>query len=104
MAALAGACLWLSFGIVDHPGLGRGLAFALCGSLHGIAVHGLLRLFPVRRWALPLAGLLCGPVPLAAVLALGRQAEERGGVLVLAALIGLWIGLLEAARRTASAS
>jgi hypothetical protein len=80
------------------PGEGRIGPFVV-GAFYGTVVLGLIRLFPIARWAYPLAGLLAGPVPLALLLRNDDlNADERGGFWLLTTLLGLAIGLLELTR------
>jgi hypothetical protein len=72
---------------------------ALVGAVYALCVHGLMGLFGVRRWGWAVAGFLAGPVPLA-ILSTPKpeEAGERAGILLLAALFGLLIGLVRWAR------
>ncbi len=97
-SALAGAFFLLTLGRVTEPGQANRLALLLLGGLYGVGVVGLIRLFRVAPWAYPLAGLFCGPVPLALVLNRNMGGDERGGLWILSALLGLLIGALEWAR------
>lgn len=71
----------------------------LVGAVYGLAVLGLIRLFGTRSFGYPVAGLLAGPLP--AALMIGARAAEgdRAGVLLAGSLLGLFVGLLEWARR-----
>jgi hypothetical protein len=73
---------------------GTGLLGLVVGWLYGIVVGGLMRLFRVPRWAYPLIGLLCGPVPLAVLMKSTSTEDERGAVL-LGLLAGLALGFVE---------
>jgi len=98
-AGLAGAFFVLAAGRVSEPGEPNRLELLGLGWLYGVAVLGLVRCFPVASWGLPLAGLLCGPVPAALLLPAADLAEDERCVLwLLCALLGLLIGALECAR------
>jgi hypothetical protein len=95
-AALAGALLAFTLAAASDgqaPSLVRGLWAAPFGALFGIAVRGLLRLFPVAPAAFPAAGLLSA-LALASLLDHG-DAEGPGGTLLVAAIFGLLLGWLE---------
>ena len=98
-AGLAGAFLFLTLCRAANPTadwLGALILASISGWLYGVGVLGLVRLFRVARWALPLAGLLAGPVPLALLFQGGKDSgDDRIGLCVLAALLGILIGLLE---------
>ena len=97
--ALAGGFLGLAvFRVGDPAQPGAGLGGLVVGWLYGLAVTGLIRLFRVDPWAFPLVGLFCGPVPLALLVGADSTAEDRSGWLVLSALLGVLIGVLEWAR------
>lgn len=85
-------------GSAPLPGLAVG------GALYGLAVLGLIRLFPVRGWGLPVAGLLCGPVPISLLAGRGGEPGERFGVALIFAGLGLLLGLLEWARQSRAES
>ena len=76
------------------------LVVLLIGWLYGVAVLGLIRLFRVARWAYPLVGILCGPVPAGILFARSVSEEQWGGTLVLTAVGGLFVGTIEAARES----
>ena len=82
------------------PG-GHRIAGLVVGWLYGISVWGLMRLLPVPRGWSWLAGIFAGPIPLALLMPNGNTADERGVILV-GAVVGLLLGLLEVAhaRRT----
>ena len=65
------------------------------GAVYGLAVLGLMRLFGTRKGGHAVAGLLAGPLPAALLLGAAEGQEERGGLLLAGALLGLLIGLLE---------
>lgn len=75
------------------------LAVALLGAVYALAVHGLMSLFGVRRWGWVVAGILCGPLP-AALLASASpdKADERGGAILVALILGILLGLVRWAR------
>jgi hypothetical protein len=79
-------------------GVGDGLPSAflglLIGWLYGYAVLGLIRAFRVSPSFYWLVGILCGPVPFV-FLAGGVAKEDRGGIVVLTAVFGLVVGLVE---------
>lgn len=79
------------------------LGSMVLGALMGAAVVGLIRLFRVAPWGYPVAGVLCGPIPLVLLLAGKAKEGELFGVWLLGAVFGLLIGLLEAARVRRSA-
>ena len=98
-ASLAGLSLALATALASGARPGQCLGAMLLGVFSGLVVLGLIRLFPVARWAYPIAGMLVGPLlPLALT---GRQAggDERGAVWLLGALFGVVVGLLEWARQ-----
>lgn len=69
---------------------------AVIGALYGLAVLGLIRLLQPRRWGYLIAGLLAGPVPAAVlVMPMSEKSDDRAGLWVAAALLGLAIGLME---------
>ena len=78
----------------EHPPPGS----LLMGGLYGLGVLGLMRLFPVARWAYPFTGFICGPVPL--VLFRDAPREDVQGLVALTALFGIVLGFLEWARLT----
>lgn len=77
-----------------EEGVLAGLPGLLIGWLYGYAVLGLIRAFRVTPGFYWLVGILCGPVP-AVFLVGGMDKEDRGGVVVLTALFGLVVGLIE---------
>ena len=94
MPGLAGACLGLMLAGVTSENsnpLG-GLPF---GWLYGVAVGGLIRLFPVKPGAFPLVGLIAGPVPFLILFGSSSSLEDRGGAVLASGFLGLVIGLLE---------
>jgi hypothetical protein len=94
---LTGALLALVLGRLRDPDSSRTLLL-LAGGAYAIVLLGLIRLFPVARWAWPIVGLLCGPVP-AALFWFGAVAsEERLAFCLASALLGLLVGAIEAAR------
>lgn len=100
-ASLTGLCTGFALGGIEG-GLGGGLAGALIGALYALAVLGLIRCFrivPGLYWA---AGLVCGPVPLVLV-SQDVSKEDVGGLLLLAALFGALVGLIEWAHARHSA-
>lgn len=101
-AMYTGALFLIVVGRVSDPSAGAKalLALALLGALYGLGVLGLMRVFGVQRWGLAVAGLLAGPVPAVVFLTAQTPAEDRGGLLVLGALLGLFLGLLEWNRTT----
>jgi len=66
------------------------------GWLYGVAVAGLIRCLSVPSGWYWLAGLFAGPIPFALLTPDSTPAKERGVILV-GALLGLLIGLLETA-------
>lgn len=97
-AMLAGAFFTLALSQLASPD-GTRIGGLLVGSLYGMAVVGLIRLFRVAPWGSWFAGLLCGPVPAALILPRGGDPSDRAGLWLLTALLGLLIGGLEHARR-----
>ncbi len=99
-AMLAGSLYLLTVvGITaQKPGPAAGLGLLLLGAALGLAILALIRLFGTSRWGFPVAGLLAGPVPLILLFTPRIAQGERGGVVLLGALLGLAIGLLEWAR------
>jgi len=96
-SALAGGFMLLSLGRAAEPSASR-IGLLVVGALIGVSVCGLIRLFRVTGWGLPLAGFFAGPVPTALVLTDSSGPDERGGLILVAALFGVLIGLLEWAR------
>ena len=80
------------------------LPMLLVGAIYGLGVLGLVRLFPVQRWGLAVAGMLCGPIPTALMMGKGGGGDDRGGAILATAVLGLLIGLLEWARQARSKS
>ncbi len=73
----------------------------LFGAIYGVGVLLLLRLFAVRSWGLAVAGMLCGPFPLAVLTSpSATNAEQWGGGVAAGILLGLLVGLLEWARQS----
>ena len=95
-AGLAGAFFALTI-LAKEPGASR-IGLLLAGWLLGVAIVALIRLFKVAPWAYPLAGLVCGPVPVALITWSSAEPEEWFGVWLLCALLGALIGTLELAR------
>jgi len=93
-AALAGGFFALVVLRASEPEASR-LALLVLGGLYGIGVRGLMRLFRVAPFALPIAGLVAGPVPIALVMGASWSSDDRGGALVLGAVLGLVVGVLE---------
>ncbi|MDX1385383.1 MAG: hypothetical protein R3190_17145 [Thermoanaerobaculia bacterium] len=98
-AGLAGAFFALAAGRVAEPAEANRLQLLGLGWLYGVVVLGLIRIFPVAPWGRPLAGLLCGPVPVVLVLPADLTEDERLAGWLLGALLGLVIGALECARQ-----
>ncbi len=76
------------------------------GALYGLAVLGLVRLVGAKTWGLPIAGVIAGPAPVALLAAASAPQSDRGAMLVIGALLGLFIGLLDwnrASRRAGEA-
>lgn len=96
-AGLAGGFVLLAAGASSDAAQ---IVLLLIGWLYGVAILGLIRLFRVARWAYPIVGMLCGPIPSAVLFARHMGDEEWGGTAVVMALGGLVIGLLEAARES----
>ncbi|MEW6072519.1 MAG: hypothetical protein AB1726_08000 [Planctomycetota bacterium] len=46
-------------------------------------------------WCYPWVGLLCGPVPAALLWPASTPDPDRGGLLLMGALLGLFVGLVE---------
>jgi hypothetical protein len=72
------------------------IAGLVVGWLYGITVLVLMRLLPVPAGWYWLAGMFAGPLPIALLMPAGTPADERG-VILLGALLGLLLGLLEVA-------
>lgn len=97
-SGLAGAFFTtILFNLVSEQG--NPVGGLLIGWIYGVAVGGLMRLFRVKSGALPLVGLLCGPVPFLILFSAASSLEDRGGAVLSSALLGLVIGLLEWARQ-----
>lgn len=82
-------------------GLGDLVVFALGGALAGASCALLLLLFPVGPVAKVVYGLFLGPiVPMTIWLpgALERGPGDAGGIVLLGALVGLLVGMLDASR------
>lgn len=98
--SLCGAFVLLALVAGSEPDQANRLAALLLGGLYGASVVGLLRLFRISRFGLPFAGLVAGPVPFALLHPPGdKPAEDVGGILLLAALMGALIGIVEWARQ-----
>ena len=84
---------------LDPSGEAPRWALFLIGWLYGVCVYALLRLFRIAPWGYPWLGLFVGPVP-ASVLLMNQNtpSDERGGVWLLSALVGLLLGIIEWAR------
>jgi hypothetical protein len=95
-SVLAGALFALILARMTEPQSGQRLGPMLVGALYGLAVLGILRLFPVRGGGMLLAGLLAGPAPLA-LLAPGTEKNpgEFASLLLVAMVFGVIIGALE---------
>lgn len=75
------------------------LAVSVFGAVYALAVHGLMSLFGVRRWGWVVAGMLCGPLPAAILMPHNlERPEERGGAILAALLLGIFLGLVRWAR------
>lgn len=100
-AMLAGGLFSIFIGRMQ-PESGRAavVVLGLAGALYGLAVLALIRLFHTRSFGLLAAGLLAGPLPIAFLIGPDASGEDRAGMLVLCALLGLLIGALEWARTT----
>lgn len=94
-AGVGGAMLGLSLSQLDEAN--NWFAGLVVGWLYGMAVRGLMRLFGLPRSWSWLVGLFAGPVPLALLIQADAPAQDRGGVILVGALLGLLLGLLEAA-------
>jgi hypothetical protein len=100
-AGLVGAFATLSVGrTLDPEGSRTGLL--LVGWIYGVAVVGILRIFRVPPWCYPWLGLVCGPVPAALLPSGDQEPGDRGGLLLITALLGLLVGLVEWGRRSRS--
>ncbi len=98
-AGLTGAFLIATAFRVMEPSKGLWLGPLVFGWVYGVGVLGLTRLFRVSRWGVPVVGLVCGPVPVVLLLPADvNSGEERAGLWLLGAIVGLLIGLVEAAR------
>ena len=95
-AMLAGGFVTLSIRIPE-PEHGR-IGLLVVGVVYGAAVLGLIRLFRIAPWAYFLAGMVCGPVPLAFLMTQHGGNEDENGLWILTMLLGVVIGLLETAR------
>ncbi len=72
------------------------IAGVVVGWLYGVSVWGLMRLLPVAPGWTWLAGVFAGPIPIALLMPAGTPTDERG-VILLGALVGGLLGLLESA-------
>lgn len=91
-SALAGALLGAAI-VAAQPG-GAGLLGLVLGWLYGLVVGGLMRLFAVPAGAMPLTGLLAGPLPFALLMPASAGQDERGLIWV-GMLAGLVLGCVE---------
>ncbi|NOT30376.1 MAG: hypothetical protein HOP15_08000 [Planctomycetes bacterium] len=99
-SGLGGAFLGLAL-FQMNPGSNR-LAGLVVGWLYGISVWGLMRVLSVApAWAW-LAGIFAGPIPIALLMPRDTPAGERG-VILIGALLGCLLGLLEMAHSRRSA-
>ena len=96
-AALAGGLFLMAVGRANDPSLSRWGLFLL-GALFGVAISGLIRLFRIAPWGYPWAGLFCGLAPPGIFFDSKGGQEDRGGFLLVAALLGFLLGLIEWAR------
>ena len=94
---LAAAFCFLGVVRAMDPGTPRSVALFL-GWLAGAALVGLMRLFRVASWALPLTGILSGMFLMGIAMGSDSSNEDRGGALFLGAILGLIVGLVEWAR------
>jgi len=94
---MAGGFFLLGFGRAQDPELSR-LGLLLLGGLFGVAMVALIRLFRIAPWGYPWAGLVSGLVPPGLFFGSGGTGDERGGFLLISAVLGVLIGLLEWAR------
>jgi len=94
---MAGGVVLMALGRAQDPELSR-LGLLLLGGLFGIAMVGLIRLFRIAPWGYPWAGLVSGLVPPGLFFGAGGSGDDRGGFLLISALLGVLIGLLEWAR------
>ncbi len=106
--ALSSAFLVAGLSLADGTGQGPGqtLALFLIGLLYGYAVRAIAGILPFRGPGHVLAGFLAGPIPPVLLLSLSREPmskADRGGVWLVAALIGLILGLAEWATESARA-
>lgn len=105
-AMLTGAFFVLGFAALDkNYDPSRVPEPLVLGAFYGLGVLALLRLLRVRGWGLAVAGLVCGPVPIV-LLIVPEMApgDERGGLVLVGLLGGLFIGLMEWARASSRAA
>lgn len=100
-SAMAGGFFLLSIGRANDPSLSR-LGLLLLGGLLGVAITGLIRLFRVARWGYPWVGLFCGLALPGILFGADGGSEDRAGFLLVAALLGAFLGVIEWARVSAS--
>lgn len=100
-ACLTGAISFLVVGRISSQPV---VPMLLVGALYGLGVLGILRLFPVHRWGLAVAGILAGPVPAALLMGGGGTNDDRGGAILATVVLGLLVGLLEWARQARALS
>ncbi|MCE9593255.1 MAG: hypothetical protein K8S98_03580 [Planctomycetes bacterium] len=94
-AMYTGALVFVAGRLLAKGELAHPLGLALLGALYALAVLGLMRVFGARRWGLAVAGVLCGPTPVALLAGTDSSGEDRGGMLFVGALFGLVVGLME---------
>ena len=94
-AGLTGAFVVFAVGRVGEPADTNRVGLLLLGWFYGVGILGLIRLFRVAPWCYPWVGFVAGPVPLALFVHEGVDAKERGFLLVLTALFGFLVGLIE---------
>ena len=96
-SAMAGGFFLMAFGRAQDPALSR-LGLLFLGGLFGIAMVGLIRLFRIAPWGYPWAGLFCGLVPPGLFFDANGSGDDRAGFILISAILGVLIGLLEWAR------
>ncbi|MCC6407747.1 MAG: hypothetical protein IT453_11310 [Planctomycetes bacterium] len=102
-ATYTGALAFLAGRLLAKDELPNPVAMMLIGALYALAVLGLVRIFGAKRWGLALAGCLCGPAPVALLAQSDSGGEDRAGMLLAGAFLGLVIGLMEWNRQSRAA-
>jgi hypothetical protein len=105
-AMICGALFCLPLGRLVNAGhgenfIGRIIITAIFGLLCGLVILGAIRLFRTARWGYLIAGPLAGTLPIVVMVPSKTSQDDFGGLWLLSAILGLFIGLLEWQRTSA---